>query len=345
MILADAVLVCLWVGLTCYALLAGADFGAGAWDLVAGSATRGARQRDLIEHAIGPVWEANHVWLVFVLVVLWTGFPPAFAAIASTLYIPLTGVALGVIARGAAFAFRKNVEALAHRRLFGAAFASSSVLTPFFLGTVAGGIASGRVPPGLARGDVVGSWVNPTSLLAGVLAVGICAYLAAVYLCADAVRAAQHDLAEAFRRRALGTGLIVGVVALAGIAVLHADAPLLFAGLTGRALPVVAASAVAGLASLWLLTTRRFRLVRITAALAVTAVLWAWAVAQFPLLLVPSLSIDNAAAGQPTLRAILISLIAGAVVLVPSLAWLFWLFQQHPQQATNPHSQGGQRAS
>jgi cytochrome bd ubiquinol oxidase subunit II len=315
MILADAVLVCLWVGLTCYALLAGADFGAGAWDLVAGSATRGARQRDLIEHAIGPVWEANHVWLVFVLVVLWTGFPPAFAAIASTLYIPLTGVALGVIARGAAFAFRKNVEALA--------------LTPFFLGTVAGGIASGRVPPGLARGDVVGSWVNPTSLLAGVLAVGICAYLAAVYLCADAVRAAQHDLAEAFRRRALGTGLIVGVVALAGIA----------------ALPVVAASAVAGLASLWLLTTRRFRLVRITAALAVTAVLWAWAVAQFPLLLVPSLSIDNAAAGQPTLRAILISLIAGAVVLVPSLAWLFWLFQQHPQQATNPHSQGGQRAS
>ncbi|HJT05208.1 MAG TPA: cytochrome d ubiquinol oxidase subunit II, partial [Pseudonocardiaceae bacterium] len=287
-------------------------------------------------------WEANHVWLVFVLVVLWTGFPPAFAAIASTLYIPLTGVALGVIARGAAFAFRKNVEALEQRRLFGAAFASSSVLTPFFLGTVAGGIASGRVPPGLARGDVLDSWVNPTSLLAGVLAVGICAYLAAVYLCADAVRADQHDLAEAFRRRALGTGLTVGAVALAGIAVLHADAPLLFAGLTGRALPVAAASAAAGLASLWLLITRRYRLVRITAALAVTAVLWAWAVAQYPLLLVPTLSIDNAAAGQPTLRAMLISLVAGAVVLVPSLGWLFWLFQQHPETATgqarNPHS-------
>ena len=126
MSLADAVLVCLWVGLTAYALLAGADFGAGGWDLVAGSATRGARQRELIEHAIGPVWEANHVWLVFVLVVLWTGFPSAFAAVASTLYIPLTGVALGVIARGAAFAFRKNVEALEQRRLYGAEIGRAS---------------------------------------------------------------------------------------------------------------------------------------------------------------------------------------------------------------------------
>jgi cytochrome d ubiquinol oxidase subunit II len=330
MSLADAVLVCLWVGLTAYALLAGADFGAGAWDLVAGGATRGAQQRGLIEHSIGPVWEANHVWLVFVLVVLWTGFPPAFAAIASTLYIPLTGVALGVIARGAAFAFRKNVEDLAQRRLYGAAFASSSVVTPFFLGTVAGAIASGRVPPGIAQGDVLGSWVNPTSLLAGVLAVGICGYLAAVYLCADAIRAGQPDLADAFRRRALGAGLVIGAVALAGIAVLHADAPRLFAGLTGRALPVVVLSTVAGIASLGLLVGRRYRLSRITAALAVTAMLWAWAVAQFPLLLVPTLSIDDAAAGRPTLQAMLIIMVVGAVLLVPSLGWLFWLFQQHP---------------
>jgi cytochrome d ubiquinol oxidase subunit II len=335
MSLADAVLVCLWVGLTAYVLLAGADFGAGAWDLLAGGAVRGARQRDLIEHSIGPVWEANHVWLVFVLVVLWTGFPPAFAAIASTLYIPLTGVALGVIARGAAFAFRKNVDALAQRRLYGAAFASSSVLTPFFLGTVAGAVASGRVPPGLAQGDVVGSWVNPTSLLAGALAVGVCGYLAAVYLCADAVRAAQPDLADAFRRRALGTGLLVGAIALAGIAVLHADAPRLFTGLTGRALPVVALSGTAGVISLGLLVARRYRLVRITAALAVTAVLGAWAVAQYPLLLVPALSIDDAAAGRPTLQAMLVALIAGAALLVPSLAWLFWIFQHHPS-ASNP---------
>jgi len=168
-----------------------------------------------------------------------------------------------VIARGAAFAFRKNVEDLAQRRLYGAAFASSSVVTPFFLGTVAGAIASGRVPPGIARRDVLGSWLNPTSLLAGVLAVGICGYLAAVYLCADAIRAGQHDLADAFRRRALGTGLVIGAVALAGIAVLHADAPRLFAGVTGRGLPVVALSAVAGLASLGLLVGRRYQLVRI----------------------------------------------------------------------------------
>jgi cytochrome d ubiquinol oxidase subunit II len=328
--LAEVVLGIMFVGLIAYALFAGADFGAGIWDLLSGGTQRGARRRAVIEHAIGPVWEANHVWLVFVLVVLWTGFPPAFAAIASTLYIPLTGVALGVIARGAAFAFRKNVEDLAQRRLYGAAFASSSVLTPFFLGTVAGAIASGRVPPGIAQGDVLGSWVNPTSLLAGVLAVGICGYLAAVYLCADATRAAQLDLADAFRRRALGTGLGVGAVALAGIAVLHADAPRLFAGLTGRALPVVALSTAAGLASLGLLIARRYRLSRITAALAVTAVLWAWAVAQFPLLLVPTLSIDDAAAGRATLQATLIVVVVGAALLAPSLGWLFWLFQQHP---------------
>src|SRR5206468_12830379 len=138
----------------------------------------GAHRRRLIEHAIGPVWEANHVWLIFVLVVLWTGFPTAFAAIASTLYLPLTLAALGMIARGSAFAFRKTADTFALRRFLGAGFAFSSVVTPFFLGAVAGGVASGRVPPGIATGDIVTSWLNPTSVLGGVLAVLTCAYLA-----------------------------------------------------------------------------------------------------------------------------------------------------------------------
>src|SRR3954452_16953371 len=213
MTLAVAVLALMWVGLTAYALFGGADFGAGFWDLFAGGADPGAPQRRLIEHSIGPVWEANHVWLIFVLVVLWTAFPPAFAAIASTLYIPLTLAAFGMIARGSAFAFRKTVSSFGLRRFFGAAFAISSLVTPFFLGAVAGGVASGRVPPGIAAGDILTSWLNPTSVLGGSLAVGTCAYLASVFLCADAVREGALDVLPRIRQQALISALVVGVVA------------------------------------------------------------------------------------------------------------------------------------
>jgi cytochrome bd ubiquinol oxidase subunit II len=334
MTLPEVLLAVAWVGVTLYALLGGADFGGGFWDLLAGGARRGARQRALIEHAIGPVWEANHVWLIFVLVILWTGFPPVFAAVASTLYIPLTLAAVGVIARGAAFAFRKSVGDLALRRLFGAAFALASVLTPFFLGTVAGAVASGRVPPGNAQGDPVTSWWNPTSVLGGVLAVGVCAYLAAVYLTADASRQGEPDLAEGFRRRALAAGVAVGAVALAGIGVLRADAPRLYEGLTGRALPLIAASALFGVASLALLAWRRFTVVRVTAALAVTAVVWGWAAGQYPDMLPGYLTIGQAAASRPVLQAVLASLAVGAVLLAPSLLWLLVLFQRAPREGS-----------
>ena len=333
MTLPEWVLAVTWVGVTAYALLGGADFGGGVWDLVAGGARRGRAERALIEHAIGPVWEANHVWLIFVLVVLWTAFPPVFAAVASTLYIPLTLVAFGVIARGAAFAFRKAIPEVALQRLFGAAFAFSSLVTPFFLGTVAGAVASGRVPPGNARGELVGSWWNPTSLLGGTLAVGVCAYLAAVYLTADASRAGEAGLAERFRRRALGAGVAVGALALVGIAVLAADAPRLYAGLTGRALPLIVASAACGVTSLALLWRRRFVAVRVTAALAVVAVVWGWAVGQYPYMLEPGLTIEAAAAGRATLQAMLLALGVGALLLAPSLAWLFLLFQRERQAA------------
>ncbi|MGW0587551.1 cytochrome d ubiquinol oxidase subunit II [Streptosporangium sp. NPDC002607] len=322
---AQIVLLVLWVGVTGYALLGGADFGGGIWDLLAGRSRVGMPERNLIEHSIGPVWEANHVWLIFVLVMLWTGFPPVFASVMSTLYIPLTLVAFGIIARGSAFAFRKAATELWQKRLFGAAFAISSVLTPFFLGAAAGGVASGRVPVGLAVGNVVTGWLNPTSMLGGVLAVGVCAYLAAIYLCDDAVRAGMSHLAESFRTKALITGSCVGVVALAGIAVLRADAPRLFEGLTHRALPLVIASAVFGLLSLVLLWRRSFTLVRITGALAVTAVLWGWPLAQYPLMLPPSLTVNEAAAHPAVLTATLISLAVGALLLVPSLALLFLL--------------------
>ncbi|GLW09228.1 cytochrome D ubiquinol oxidase subunit II [Microtetraspora sp. NBRC 13810] len=334
---AQVTLAVLWIGLTLYALFAGADFGAGLWDLLAGRSVPGMPQRRLVEHAIGPVWEANHVWLIFVLVVLWTGFPPVFAAVMSTLYIPLTLAALGVIARGAAFAFRKAALELWQRRLFGAAFALSSVLTPFFLGTAAGAVASGRVPPGLARGDLLGSWLSPTGVLGGLLAVGTCAYLAAVYLCDDAVRARSPALAAGFRRRALVTALVTGLIALGGVGVLRFDAPGLYAGLTGRALPLVALSAVAGLAAIALLWRRRFLPARVASALAVTAILWGWAVAQYPLMLPPALDYRAAAAHPAVLVTVLVCLGVGALLVLPSLAWLYVFQHRGPHGGHEGH--------
>ncbi len=270
MSLATALLGLTWLSVTAYALLGGADFGAGFWDLIAGDPRRGRERRALIEHSIGPVWEANHVWLIFVLVLVWTAFPPLFAAIASTLYIPLTLIAIGIIARGSAFAFRKAVTEVWQRRLFGAAFAFSSVITPFFLGAVAGGVASGRVPPGLARGDIITSWANPTSLTCGVLAVGICAYLSAIYLTADARRGEHRELAEYFRRQGLISGILVGAIAIAAIAVVHSDAPQLYRALTQRGIVLIAGSIAMGFLSLLLLARRHYIAVRVSAALAVT---------------------------------------------------------------------------
>ena len=331
MTLAEVVLVLAWIGVTAYAVLAGADFGAGFWDLTAGGAAQGRSMRHLAEHAIAPVWEANHVWLIYVFVVLWTGFPRPFAAMASTLYIPLTGVAIGVILRGAAFAFRKSIADgevdLKLERAFGATFAASSVVTPFFLGTVAGAVASGRVPLGNARGDAVRSWVNPTSILGGTLAVATCSFVAAVFLCVEAERE-EPALTESLRQKAIGAGLVCGMVASIGVAVLKADSPQLFHGLTHRGLPLVIVSGLSGLAALVLLRRRQFRPARLSGALAVVAIVWGWAAGQYPDILIGSVTIQDGAGARATLMAVTVAVIAGAVVLVPSLLILFRLAQR-----------------
>jgi cytochrome d ubiquinol oxidase subunit II len=329
---AVALLGILWIGLTLYTVLAGADFGAGVWHLATGRrpgrALDPARERELLEHTIGPVWEANHVWLIFVITVFWTAFPPAFGAFAATMYIPLTIAALGIIGRGAAFAFRKATEVGWQFRAYGLAFGISSVITPFVLGTIAGGLASGRVPPVIGGGNIIGSWINPTSIYSGVLAVGSCAYLAATYLTRDAAREGEHDLAEVFHRRALGTGIGVGIIALAGIAVLRVDAPHLFHGLTHRALPIVVLSVLCGIASLALVARRRYAAARVTAAATVATLLWGWGAAQYPVLLYPDLTINRAAAYPTVLRATLGVIAFSAVLLVPSIVWLIGMFQR-----------------
>jgi cytochrome bd ubiquinol oxidase subunit II len=325
---ADGCAVILWVGVMLYALLGGADFGAGFWDLTAGGARRGRRPRALIDTAIGPVWEVNHVWLIFCLVVLWTAFPEAFAAILSTMFIPLTLAALGIILRGSGFAFRKVSVRLGVQRVFGATFAIASVLTPFFLGAALGGVASGRVPPGNEQGDLWTSWANPTGAIVGGLAVATCAYLAAVYLIFDARRVGDADLERYFTRRALGAGVVAGAVALAGIFVLRSDADYVYGRLTDQALPLVIVSAVAGVALIVVLAVGHSLGARLLAALAVAAVIWAWGVAQWPYLLPTSLTVSQGAGDEATLKWVLIVFAIAVVLVIPSIAFLFVLDQR-----------------
>ena len=244
---ADVVAGVLLFAITAYALFGGADFGAGFWDLTAGGAVTGKRPRALIEHSIGPVWEANHVWLIFCLVVLWTAFSEVFGSVMLTLFVPLTLAALGIVLRGSSFAFRKVLVRTPQQRVFGGLFAISSVIVPYCMGAVAGAIASGRVPSGGKAGDPWSSWVNPTSILGGVLAVTVCSYLAAVYLVWDSRRLSDDAMVEYFRKRAVVAAVVAGVVAFAGIFVLRADATYVFHGLTSRALPLVILSGLCGL--------------------------------------------------------------------------------------------------
>jgi cytochrome d ubiquinol oxidase subunit II len=325
---AHIVLGVLWIGVTAYAVLGGADFGAGLWDLLAGGAETGRRPRDLIDRAITPVWEANHTWLIFDLVVLWTAFSAAFAAVMTTLFIPLILAALGIVLRGAGFAFRHVSRRLAAQRAFGASFAVASVMTPFFMGTVVGAVASGRVTPSTGPDQAWSSWTGPLPLLVGVMFVITCAYVSAVFLVHEARRAGDERFERYFRVRALVAGAAGGVVAVAGIIVLRADARYVYDGIVGKALPLAILSLVCGVAALVLLALNAVRFVRGVAVLAVAAMVWAWGVAQYPYLLPKSLTVDQAAATSDTMTALLVIFVVAALVIVPSLGLLFVLSQR-----------------
>jgi len=320
--------VVLFIGVTAYALFGGADFGAGIWDLTAGGTARGEQPREVIDHSIGPVWEGNHVWLIFTFVVLWTAFPSAYASITLTMFVPLALAAIGIVFRGASFAFRKTVFTNRDRRNFGAAFALSSLVVPFCMGAVAGGIASGRVPAGGKAGDPIHSWINPTSILGGVLAVVVVAYLAAVFLVWDAGRQSNAEMVEYFRRRAAAAAVAAGIVSFIGLFVLHADAHYVYHGLTTRALPLVILSAVAGLASLTLLIRDNHQGARLAAIVAVGCIVVAWGVAQWDYILPTTETIWQAAAPNGTLEALLVVTIAAVILIFPALAILYTLQQR-----------------
>jgi cytochrome d ubiquinol oxidase subunit II len=312
-------------GVVLYTVLAGADFGAGFWTLLSGPGEHGAELRDSAHHSMGPVWEANHVWLIFVLTVFWTAYPSALGSIASTLAVPLFIAGLGIVTRGAAYALRSGALRPREHVLIDGLFALSSVLAPFALGTMVGAIATGHVPVGNAAGAHFSSWLGATQLLDGAIAVITSAYLAAVYLAADCTRRGESHLADEFRRRALAAGPLAGGLAVAGLVALHHSAhPLYHELLAGRALPAVLVSAVAGISALGLVHRRLFEPARYVAALAIAAILAGWALAQWPQIL-PGLDLRHAAASHDTLVAVVVAVLGGGAIVFPSLLWLFRL--------------------
>jgi len=332
-VIAAAVGGILLASVTLYAVLGGADFGGGLWDLLAGGDRRGREPRALIDESITPVWEANHVWLVFDLVIFWTAFPHAFAAVMTVAALPLWLALAGIVLRGAGFAFRKEVSGLGAQRTLGAIFAFSSLLTPFFMGTVIGAIATGQVPADASHASLA-AWTSATSLLTGFVFVGACGYLAAVYLVGEAARRGDARMRAYFTRRAEAAGVVTGALSLATLAELHTSNAVLFSRLTGRALPLVIIAGVCGIAVVALLTTglitgltaERRSGVRVIAALGVAAVIWGWGVAQYPVLLPgTNVTLSNAGAPDTTLTAIVVLFAAAVVIVGPSFALLFSL--------------------
>ncbi|MFZ9669480.1 MAG: cytochrome d ubiquinol oxidase subunit II [Solirubrobacterales bacterium] len=318
--LAEIPAILILVGIAAYIVLAGADFGAPFWTLTA-RGERADQIREQTHRSMAPVWEANHVWLIFVLVVCWTAYPEVFGSIFSTLWIPLLLAALGIVLRATSYV----VGGEADRPVVVWISTASSLLAPFFLGTVIGAIAGGTVPLGNAAGDPITSWVNPISITVGILAVIFCAYLAAVYLAADANRSGHPGLADAFRTRAIAAGVVSGLVAVAGLLVMGTDDSSIYDGLTsGAGLVAVIISGLAGIGAIVLLVARKFSAARVAAALATAAVVAGWGLAQSPDIL-PGLTIDEAAAPDNVIIALLFAIGIGLLVLVPSIALLYGL--------------------
>jgi cytochrome bd ubiquinol oxidase subunit II len=325
MIAAAAVGGILLASVSLYAILGGADFGGGLWDLLAGGDRRGMLPRRLIDESITPVWEANHVWLVFDLVIFWTAFPHAFAAVMTELALPLWLAVGGIVLRGAGFAFRKEVNELSLQRAAGAVFAFSSLVTPFFMGTVVGAIAAGRVSASASHASLA-AWTGAVPLLTGLLFTCACGYLAAVYLSHEASRRGDERHVAYFARRGQLAAIVTGALSLAALAELHASDPALYSRLTGRALPLVVVAGACGIAVLVMLTFGRHRDLRVLAALGVAAVVWGWGVAQYPVVLPGTpVTLTNAGAPHATLVAIVVLFVAVAVIIGPSFGLLFWL--------------------
>jgi cytochrome d ubiquinol oxidase subunit II len=308
--------------------MAGADYGAGVWAMLSWG-PRAKAQRELIARAIGPIWEANHVWLILVVTVFFTAFPTAFATITTMLHIPLSLMLIGIVLRGSAFVFgRHDITPESRERPWGRVFSASSLLTPVLLGVTIGAIASGNIHMKVDSFEAtfIRPWLAPFPLVIGLLTLGMFALLAAVYLTLETTeRALQDD----FRRRALASAIVVAILAVVAILLADTGAPRIGRGIGERqwGLLAVGSTATLGLGSLLALWKRRYRLARMCAAGQVTLILWGWGLAQYPYLVPPTLTIFNAAAPQTTLRLLFMALLLGAVLIFPSLYYLFRIFK------------------
>jgi len=324
---AEVVAGILWLSLTAYAVLAGADFGGGVWDLFA-SGPRAVDQRSSVAEAMGPVWEANHVWLIFMITGLFTAFPITFGALGLALYLPFTIATVGIVLRGASFAFRAHGrDAVGPLSPWGAVFGVASLVTPFFLGTAAAAVATGSIhaPAGQLVTDFLEGWTTPLAVVIGLFAVSICAYLAATYLM---VENENHPaLLADFRRRAIAAAIVSGLLALLSIAISTIEGAQLLGSLTGRGLPLFVLALLNGPLALWAVWRSRPRIARVAVVAQVVLVLWAWAVGQWPYLVPPDLTISGTAAPSATLTAMLVVIVIGGLILVPSLWLLFRVFK------------------
>lgn len=332
------VAVVLFAAMAAYALLSGADLGAGIWDALAGGQKRGAAPRAAIRTSITAVWEANNVWIIFGLVLFWTGFPVAFAATMTALFVPLALSLLGIVLRGTGFVFRQEADRLPTKMLTTALFAGSSTIAPFFLGTAVGAVATGGVRPG-ATGNDPTAWTAAVPLVTGALFVATCAFIGAVYLVADCRRRDNEPIARYFARRALAAGALSGGLAAANLALMHAQAPYVFHRLLHTAYPLVLTSAIAGATALGMIAAGHTRLIRPVAGVAVATVVAAWGWAQYPYLLPRSLSLAAGSAPSSALRADLIVAAVAAVLVAPAFGYLFWLQQHAELRADNASSQ------
>lgn len=307
--------------LTAYVVLGGADFGGGVWDALAGGASAQA-QRAAIARAMGPVWEVNHVWLIFVIVGTWTAFPTAFAAMFTLLAVPLTVALAGIVLRGSAFALREKVADLGHPRFgLGPLFGAASIVTPIVLGAAVGALACGHAGEPVAA---TSAWLQPFSLAVGAFALCMCALLAAVFLTLET----EGDLREVFRTRAIAAWMATAIVGVVALGAARSGAPRLFSALLGgEATPLFVAALVVGLGTLAMLWARRYAIARACAVAQVTLVLWTWALGQYPYIVVPTLTIAQAAAPANTMRAFFAIALIGLAILVPSLWYLFAVFK------------------
>jgi cytochrome d ubiquinol oxidase subunit II len=309
-----------------YALFGGADFGGGLWDLLAGGDQRGMAPRALIDQSITPVWEANHMWLIFSLVLFWTVLPRGFADVMTAAALPIWLAVFGIVLRGAGFAFRKEVQALHWQRLLGAIFALSSLVTPFFMGTVVGAVVAGRIP-GNATETHLATWTSATSLYMGFLFVAVCAYMAAVLLTYEAVRRGDGQLRRYFSHRAEVAAVVSGLLSLATLLEVRVANRTFYHGLTHRALALVVVAGLCGLVSLAMLLSAHVRGLRIISGIGVLAVVWGWGVAQYPVVLPKTtLTLNNTAASHETLVGIAVVFGLAVLLVGPAFVILFRLY-------------------